>query len=158
VRLSQSPHTSHIITSYTAEMVNPGTYTIKNVKGGTALDLSGGDNRSIIGFSFHGQGNQQWEVSERDGNNEVTIKSVATGKYLSIDQQPSNGIPVIASDNAQKWRIANDEHNGNAFRVYYPGTEFNFDLQDHGNSTPGTLIQLWEKTPGKGQTWYFESV
>lgn len=40
-------------------MVNPGTYKVVNVKGGTALDLSGGDNRSIIGFNVHGQGNQQ---------------------------------------------------------------------------------------------------
>lgn len=40
-------------------MVQPGIYTILNVKGGTALDLSGGDSRSIIGFDLHGQGNQQ---------------------------------------------------------------------------------------------------
>ena len=36
-----------------------GNYTIVNAKSGTALDLSGGDNRSIIGYNPHGQGNQQ---------------------------------------------------------------------------------------------------
>ena len=41
--------------------IEPGIYTITNVKSGTALDLSGGDNRSIIGFTVHKQGNQQVE-------------------------------------------------------------------------------------------------
>jgi hypothetical protein len=39
--------------------IEDGIYTITNVKSGTALDLSGGDNKSIIGFTVHGQGNQQ---------------------------------------------------------------------------------------------------
>ena len=39
--------------------IQPGIYKIVNVKGGTALDLSGGDNRTIMGFTVHGGGNQQ---------------------------------------------------------------------------------------------------
>ena len=39
--------------------MQPGVYKVVNVKGGTAMDLSGGDNKSIIGFTVHGQGNQQ---------------------------------------------------------------------------------------------------
>lgn len=41
---------------------------------------------------------------------------VSSGKYLSIDQQPGDGVPIIASDNAQKWRIENDDRIENAFR------------------------------------------
>lgn len=58
----------------------------------------------------------QWEVSDKDDNHTVTIKGVSSGKYLSIASGPSDGAPVVASDNAQRWRIENDDHNGNAFR------------------------------------------
>ncbi|OJA13869.1 hypothetical protein AZE42_12214 [Rhizopogon vesiculosus] len=34
------------------------TYTPTNCKGGTVLDLSGADNRSITGFHAHGGPNQ----------------------------------------------------------------------------------------------------
>ncbi|KDQ49770.1 hypothetical protein JAAARDRAFT_42609 [Jaapia argillacea MUCL 33604] len=36
-----------------------GVYVLANVKCGTALDLSGADNKSIIGFPQHGGENQQ---------------------------------------------------------------------------------------------------
>jgi hypothetical protein len=39
-----------------------GTYTLTNVKAGVALDLSGGDNQSVIAFSIHGGPNQQVHV------------------------------------------------------------------------------------------------
>ena len=37
----------------------PGVYVLLNCASGSALDLSGGDSRSIIGFDSHGLGNQQ---------------------------------------------------------------------------------------------------
>lgn len=37
----------------------PGVYILLNCSSGTALDLSGGDSRSIIGFDCHGFENQQ---------------------------------------------------------------------------------------------------
>ncbi len=38
---------------------SPGVYVLLNYSSGSALDLSGGDSRSIIGFDSHGLGNQQ---------------------------------------------------------------------------------------------------
>jgi hypothetical protein len=37
----------------------PGVYSLVNVKSGTVIDLSGADDRSIIGFPSHGGKNQQ---------------------------------------------------------------------------------------------------
>ena len=40
-------------------MVQPGTYMLINDKAGNVLDLSGGDNKSIIGYDWHGGDNQK---------------------------------------------------------------------------------------------------
>lgn len=37
----------------------PGVYSLVNVQSGTVLDLSGGDDKSLIGFPAHGGKNQQ---------------------------------------------------------------------------------------------------
>ena len=42
----------------------PGVYSLVNAKGGTALDLSGGDNKSIIGFPVHDGTNQQVSLAK----------------------------------------------------------------------------------------------
>ena len=39
--------------------MEPGIYTIKNCAADYTLDLSGGDEKSIIAFSYHGFENQQ---------------------------------------------------------------------------------------------------
>ena len=115
------------------------TYTRINVKSQTALDLSGGDGKSIIGFGFHGQGNQQvssqshrhrrrhvglgceltivrqWVLSKGSSGGWV-FRSVATGKYLDIEGAAGDGTPVIASNCSREWDIWPDEENSNAFR------------------------------------------
>ena len=35
------------------------TYRLVNLKAGNVLDLSGGDNKSIIGYEWHGGDNQK---------------------------------------------------------------------------------------------------
>lgn len=42
-----------------ANYMQPGTYKVVNVKAGVAMDLSGGDHRTIMGFDYHGGSNQQ---------------------------------------------------------------------------------------------------
>jgi len=43
------------------QKLEQGRYTATDVRRGMALDLSGGDHRSLIAYGFHGQENQQWE-------------------------------------------------------------------------------------------------
>ena len=45
--------------SVTQNPENGRAYALINYKGGTAADLSGGDNTSIIGYDYHGGENQQ---------------------------------------------------------------------------------------------------
>jgi len=139
--------------------IEPGRYKITNRKGGTALDLSGGDNKSIIGFEAHGQQNQQWDISEPDGEDNQTIQSVSSGKFLTLDAgSPGDGVHIIAGDEPRKWAIRHNGDDHAHWRVFYPGTSFNFDLADHGSATFGTPIQLWGCWEGENQQWIFEKV
>ncbi|QRW00932.1 ricin-type beta-trefoil lectin domain protein [Ceratobasidium sp. AG-Ba] len=123
----------------------PGTYVLTNVKAGAAMDLSGGDNQSIIAFNRHGGPNQQWKFEQAgDGAND--------------------GKQVIGHDGPRPWEVrvghegVNVKDEQESIRIFVPGTEQNLDLKDHGDATAGNIVQLWSRTPGKGQAWYFEKV
>jgi hypothetical protein len=112
----------------------------------------------------------QWTF-ENNGSG-WTIKSAGSGKFIGIEGDANDGTPLVAVDNAFVWDIWPDERDNSHFRcvasiatalceliggaisrIFAPNTGKNFDLSDHGSSTPGTKVQLWDKTPGKGQTW-----
>ncbi|KDQ49765.1 carbohydrate-binding module family 13 protein [Jaapia argillacea MUCL 33604] len=130
-------------------------YDISNVLGGTSLDLSGGDNRSIIGYGFHGGPNQKWFVERL--NSGWTFRSLGSGSYIGIQGPPQDGTPLVATQEPTEWDIWPDEQDNSKYRVFLPNTPLNWDLADHGNSAPGTLVTLWGKWEGKNQTWDFKS-
>ncbi|TCD66055.1 hypothetical protein EIP91_001863 [Steccherinum ochraceum] len=141
-----------------ASFSNNQVFRIINVKGGTALDLSGGDNTTIMGYQWHGGDNQKWRVID-NGNNEWKFQNVGTGRYIYIDGYAQDGTAVIAHEsNGTGFNIWQDEHDPSTYRVFVPNTRQNFDLSDHGNSTDGTKVTLWGKWEGKNQTWRFEPV
>lgn len=41
-------------------------------------------------------------------------------------------------------------------RISVPGTDKDMDLSDHGNTTPGTPVELWGRWVAFNQVWYFE--
>ncbi|KAH7925979.1 carbohydrate-binding module family 13 protein [Leucogyrophana mollusca] len=133
------------------------TYKLINVKGGTALDLSGGDNRSIIGYGFHNGPNQEWLFEQHEGGH-WTIKSVGSGKYLGLEENPRDGVSVLAVSNPYRWDIWPDDEDLSVYRIFASGTQFNIDLSDHGNPTPGTEIVVWWKWNGRNQCWRVEPI
>ena len=144
----------------------PGTYTLTNVKAGVAMDLSGGDGQSIIAFSPHGGPNQQWEFQQHNGA--YVIKNCGLGKYLTFPDDANDGKQVIAAgedpNNTRLWDVkvghegVNVKDERESIRIFVAGTNKNLDLKDHGDATAGNIVQLWERTAGKGQAWYFERV
>jgi hypothetical protein len=42
-------------------------------------------------------------------------------------------------------------------RIFVPSTNYNLDLFNHGDPTPGTPITLWWTWAGIHQTWKIES-
>ncbi|KDR71604.1 hypothetical protein GALMADRAFT_102607 [Galerina marginata CBS 339.88] len=137
----------------TANVNSGSTYVITNVKAGTAMDLSAGDEKSITGWPVHGGINQQWTLTWT--GSAWTFRSVWTGTYLSIDGSPADGTRLVASSTPFNWHIWRDESNPNTFRVFVPSTHQNLDLYGHGLATPGDPITLWSTWNGLHQTWKF---
>ena len=129
-------------------------YKIFNLKGGTLIDLSGEDNRSIIGYGDNGEENQHWELEETDGG--WYFKNVAHGTYLAFEGDAYDGNRLIAQEDPFVWAIFPDEQDGSVHRIYASGTNHVIDLSDHVNPHDGTPIEIWGKWEATNQVWRFE--
>ena len=97
-------------------------YKITNEQTKLVVDLSAADNKSIIGWNYHGGENQQvmtfdilklgthnrdtfkWIPEEQD-DGQWTIQSVTAQKYLGFEKAPDDGTPLVGLDNPQTWEI-----------------------------------------------------
>ncbi|KAL4066541.1 carbohydrate-binding module family 13 protein [Scleroderma citrinum] len=133
-------------------------YVLLNVKAPeSCLDISGGDNRSLIGYPPHGGLNQQWEF-HRVSRNIFRIRS-GTGLFLGIDGRAINGTRVVAGEEEYVWYVQDEPNFPGTIRLFVPDTRMNVDLSDDGNPTPGTPVTLWEAwRPGSNQLWRLEQV
>jgi len=140
----------------TSNVTSNSTYVISNVKSGTVIDLSLGDNRTITGWTPNGGANQKWTLYWT--GNSWTFKSNYTGTYLAINGSPGDGTSLVASTTPFQWDIWRDPNNENTFRIYVPNTYENLDLWADGDPTPGDPITLWTAWDGLHQTWNFTKV
>ncbi|KAF8725139.1 Ricin-type beta-trefoil, partial [Rhizoctonia solani] len=151
----------------------PGVYYLVNVKTArhedlnslsqespvAALDLSGGDQQTILAFPLHRGDNQKWEFIPAD-NGLYHIRNVGYGKFITFPDDANDGKQVIATDGPREWEVrvghegVNQKDERESIRIFHPGTNKNIDLKDHGDTTAGNTIQLWDQTPGQGQAWY----
>ncbi|KAG1810908.1 ricin B-like lectin [Suillus subaureus] len=132
---------------------NQHTYSLKNSYGSTAVDLSGGDNYSIIGYHPHDGSNQAWIFQQDGDQNGWFIKSLRSGKYLGVEGCPNDGSAVVVVSNPFKWDVKDsDLENAKGIRILVHGTNFSLDL-DYGNSANHTKVQIWGSWPGANQIW-----
>lgn len=107
--------------------IEPGIYEIKNHVWGSAVDLNAADKRSVIAFSYHGQGNQQvrgrehivvpptdsqhqWEFTPLGKG--WSIRSASSGMYLTVEKGIGSGVPLVASDYPVAWIVQPDNGSG----------------------------------------------
>ncbi|PPQ72685.1 hypothetical protein CVT24_012663 [Panaeolus cyanescens] len=129
-------------------------YFIRNVKGGTVVDLSGEDNQSIIGYPRNDGENQQWEVEEVDGG--WYIKNVQDGRYLALPEEPRDDLTVVVSEEPYIWHLWGDEEIEGGVRICVPNTQQNLDLTNYGSEEPGTRVAIWGRWQANNQIWYFD--
>jgi hypothetical protein len=100
-------------------------YKITNEQAKLVVDLSGTNNKSVIGWESHGGTNQQvitfninisitctsydhntikWILQKQD-DGQWTIQSVRSQQYLGFENIPGNGSPLVAVDKPQTWDI-----------------------------------------------------
>ncbi|KAG1769278.1 ricin B lectin domain-containing protein [Suillus placidus] len=135
-------------------ILNQHIYNLRNCQGGTAVDLSGGDNHTIIGYHPHEGPNQAW-IFEQDGDqNGWFIKSLRSGQYLGIEGNAYNGIAVVAIPYPFKWDVRDSDVQGVlGIRILVHGTNYSMELSDFGSSANGTKIQLLDSWAGANQIW-----
>ncbi|KAJ3576329.1 hypothetical protein NP233_g495 [Leucocoprinus birnbaumii] len=132
-------------------------YKITNVKTPSfVVDLSGANNREIIGYSDNGGQNQRWMLErENDG---WTLRNLANGKYAGVENfSDANGAKVIAVDQQYTWHIWHEDQTNHPdrFRISVPGVKKSFDLSNHG---AGPDIEIWGAWKGENQLWTFDEV
>ncbi|KAI9431565.1 carbohydrate-binding module family 13 protein [Lactarius indigo] len=135
-------------------------YKITNEQTRLVIDLSGADNRSILGYSYHGGGNQQW-ITDKQDNGQWTIRSVDHHKYLGVETTPRDGTQLVGLDRPQFWDIEVLPYSGDAggpsvkLCQWIHGTCFvvDFPLEKSGVEAD---LQLWTAWGGKNQTWILE--
>jgi hypothetical protein len=137
----------------TAEVNSGLTYVITNVKAGTVIDLSAGDNKTVTGWAYNGGTNQKWTMNWV--GNGWTFQNQNTQTYLGIEGTPADGLPLVAVSTPFTWHIWRDETNSSTYRIFVPNTIYNLDLFGYGLTTSGDPIQLWTTWSGLHQTWTF---
>ncbi|KAF9032391.1 carbohydrate-binding module family 13 protein [Panaeolus papilionaceus] len=129
-------------------------YFIRNVKGGTVIDLSGEDNYSIIGYPRNDGENQQWEVERVDYG--WNIKNVQDGRYLALAEEAQDDLSVVVREDPFVWHLWGDEEIKNGVRICVPDTQQNIDLTNYGSEEPGTRVAIWGRWQANNQIWYFD--
>ncbi|KAN0133559.1 carbohydrate-binding module family 13 protein [Lactarius tabidus] len=132
-------------------------YKITNSQAKLVVDLSGQNNKSIIGWKSHGGENQQWILKKQD-NGQWTIQSVRGQKYLGFEKIPGNGTPLVGLGKLQTWdiEILNcDDPAKISVKLRVSGTNFVADFS-LDKQIVGTGLQLWTCWGGKNQTWVLE--
>jgi len=134
--------------------VNPGTYFIRNVHTGTALDLAGGasaDGTRVIGYAVGSGSNQQWIL--QGGFQGYTIKNEQSNTYASYQkhEMPADGILLTGNNNPVEWDVKQADQ---GYQIFLAGTNLVLDLAS-GDASDGAKICLWTNNGGNNQKWNF---
>ncbi|KAF8261982.1 hypothetical protein EI94DRAFT_1744743 [Lactarius quietus] len=132
-------------------------YKVTNGENGLVFEPTGGINKSIIGWDFHGKDNQQW-ITEKQDDGQWTIRSVRHQKYVGFDTIPDNGTVVVGLDKPQLWDIEilseSEDHDNPRVRLWLRGTLLVVEYPK-GRLTMAPL-RLWAAQEGKNQVWVLE--
>ncbi|KAF9653588.1 hypothetical protein BDM02DRAFT_3125556 [Thelephora ganbajun] len=117
-----------------ATSIEPGVYEIRNDILGATVDFNEADRKSVVGYQYHGKGNQQWEFAPLGKG--WTIKSVSSGFYLTIEKGIGAGVPIVASEYPVAWNVRIEHDDPGLVRISWPGSETVWDLRDGRGGTP----------------------
>ncbi|GJE99688.1 carbohydrate-binding module family 13 protein [Phanerochaete sordida] len=139
-------------------VINDGAiYKFVNAGAGNVCE-TGPDGESVVGFDWNGRDTQMWKVAKLPESPGYVIQNVGTGRYLSICEGAQEGIRVMASAQPTQWEIRPDWKEPSLHRLYLANTDYNIDLSDHGNPTPGTPCAIWSAWEGRNQCWHLDEV
>lgn len=135
--------------------VQPGTYFIRNVHTGTALDLAGGaanDGTRVIGYSAGSGNNQKWTLEP--GLKGYRLKNAQSGTYCGYQrhESPTDGVLLTGNNNSVEWDVRQADQ---GYQLFLAGTNYVLDLAS-GDASDGAKICLWTNKGGNNQKWNFQ--
>ncbi len=157
---SKSSSNSSSSTGSAGALLSGRTYAIISKNSGKAVDVSGNSTSNgaqIHQWSFFGNANQLWVVTQLSGNT-YKIISKQSGKSLDVkDVSKNNGADIQQWDyqgNAnQSWIITS--LGGSNFKVISENSGKSLDVRDVSTSD-GAAIQQWDYNGGTNQQWEFQ--
>jgi endo-1,4-beta-xylanase len=139
-----------------------GTYSIRNVNSGKALDVTGqstSDGANVQQYSYWGGENQQWNVTDT-GNGVYRIENVNSGKVLDVSgQSTDDGADVqqytdYGNDN-QRFHL--HDQGGGEYHVQPVHSDKAVEVANSSTSD-GANVQQWSWSGNANQRFTFESV
>jgi hypothetical protein len=140
-------------------IVDGGTYALRNVQSGKALDVSGvsqDDGANVHIWDYLGNANQHWRV-ESVGNGYHRLVATHSGNVLDVagvshdDGANVHQWEYLGNDN-QEWAI---EDTGDGYRLTARHSGKVLDASGWDN---GSTVHQWGWHGGENQRWYFELV
>ncbi|KAI0084556.1 hypothetical protein BDY19DRAFT_528933 [Irpex rosettiformis] len=130
-----------------------GVYSLMNTTGGTCLDLSGADDKSIIGFPGHNRPNQQWRFESLGEG--FTIRNLHTKRYLTVEDGVAHEATLTVSAFPVAWKVdVVSEGEQVSIRLLWPNERYAVSLAGSGNGKPCTKVHLENASPNfKWQIW-----
>jgi len=129
-------------------LIRPGIYQLVQFEGAIAIDLSGWDNTTVLGYERHQNGNQKWEFDPLGAG--YSVKCIHSGRYLTCERVQV-GAPVIATPYPVSWGVeAIVGKQGLAFRIMWPNSPLAITLD---SSCPKTTVLNLSSVRKARQEW-----
>ncbi|EIW77949.1 carbohydrate-binding module family 13 protein [Coniophora puteana RWD-64-598 SS2] len=127
--------------------IHAGIYQLVQFGGETAMDLSAGDNRTLIAYGKHESDNQKWEFSPLGAG--YSIKGMHSGTYLTCETVQMNAT-IIATPYPVSWSVENISGKQEpTVRIVWPNSPLAMTLI---SSSSGTRVKL-ASVGQTGQEW-----
>ncbi|EPQ53020.1 hypothetical protein GLOTRDRAFT_95070 [Gloeophyllum trabeum ATCC 11539] len=139
----------------------PVSLTSDSIPAAAAMDLSGGDHKSVISFPLHGGLNQQWSFMPLTNGPEgsYTIRSRGGGVYLTVEPDLRGGVlKVVATEFPASWVVAEIDWEGlreeRVISIGWPKSALAVGFAEGEGGEPGHKVQLVESNPDHADARY----
>ncbi|KAJ3792818.1 hypothetical protein GGU11DRAFT_466616 [Lentinula aff. detonsa] len=144
------PSVPHLLRFMNPHCLKPGTYRLINLQSHTALDLSEGDGRTLIGWTQHNKPNQQFIFTPLGHGGGYLIQNAWNSNYVTVEDGICTGISVVGSGFPATWVVEEIDHGkhditgltGNCFRIRWPNSRYVVDMEGYGCDKDGTRVSL----------------
>lgn len=134
--------------------IEPGTYRITNVAGGTAIAVPDSNVWDIVCWGKNNSKNQQW-FAQRSGDG-YRFKNCRHGGYLAISETRMNA-PLYSAWYPTTWKLIQNSDDHNMYIMKCGDVNLVIDLDNYGAGNNGNHLHVWPQDHWVPQKrWRFE--